>query len=284
MILSRIFCSTYILCILHSNTYAQSPFDYGKTKDVYFISTKDIQNHKIDHIYTLTAEPEYGKWDFFDIDFTKLPARFYNKWSEGKDDNSRVPSLDSLILETADNYANASYYSFKNNRIEEAGMTGMGALCGSDYTFYKGYSIAEEGCKYGNETRQKKVVYFPNGRVNYTVCCKTLDLDNKVVEKKKDVFKDTTYYIYNTTGLVIGFKTKKLQAKVIPVFSNLLQQHSESYVETFINSTPFEQYIDQLIAYRPKLLLFEIYKNAVLPFKYDSISKRYVEMKDIHLE
>ena len=286
MTLRRIIITLLLLCILIGNSVAQSPFDYGKTKNIYFISTKEIQKHKIDHIYTITASPEYGKWDFFDIDFTDISHRFYNKWCQGRDDSSNIPRLDSLILEAEEggNYVNASFYSFENNRIEQAGMAGMGALCYSNYTFYKGYSIADESCKYANKGTQKKIVYFPNGRVNYTVCCKISDLENRIIGRRKDVFKDTTYYSYNSKRKVLGYKNKKQLAKFTPIFSKMVRQHTDIIIQTFINQTTFESYIDQMIGYRPKLLLFEIYQNAVLPFHYDSKQKKYIEMLDIHLE
>lgn len=270
--------------MLHNNVQAQSPFNYGKTRAIYFISTKEIKQYKIDHIYTITSSPENGRWDFFDIDFTDISSVFYNKWCQGSDDSSDIPLLDSLIPYTDNNYVQATYYSFNNNNIDQAGMSGMGALCYSMYAFYNGYSIATESCKYANENNQKKVVYFKNRLVNYIVCCKRADGEDDTTGRGKDAFKDTTYYIYNNRRTVVGYKSKKQQTGFTSIFSNMAQKHSAIKSKTFINKTPFEQYIDQMIGYRPRLLLFEIYQNAVLPFQYDSKQKRYIEMLDIHLE
>jgi hypothetical protein len=273
-----------VLLGLGNSVHGQSPFDYGKSKEVYFFSATQITKHKIGHIFTIVKSPEQGYWDFFDIDFTDNQRKFYNKWNQFKGDSNKIPQLDSLISEAGEAYGSATYYTFRQGKIDQVGQAGHGAVCYWIYKFYKGYSISDEGCKYSKESNAKKIVYRPKGLINYTVCCRKLDSDNKIIDYPKNVFKDTTFYIYNSKGKILGFKTKKRQANYNPIFSNLTRQHSEENIQTFINQTPFEQYIDQLIGYRPSLVLFEIYKNAVLPFQYDAKQRRYIEMRDIHLE
>ena len=272
-----------LLCsILSIHSIAQSPFNYGKNKNIYFFSRNDVFKYQVHHIYTIAATPEDHSWVFFDIDFTVLPNQFLNKFSDARDDGSNPPSLDSLLLDTV-NYVNAGFYSFLNNKIEQQGMNGMGALCYSEYTFHKGYSIAKEACKYQTSTSKKKIVYYPNGLVHYKTCCEVSDVESKAAPAS-DKYNDTTYYVYDNQKKVTGYKKHKRQSTITPIFSHLKRQHFETHLDVYINKIPFEQFIDQTIGYRPKLILFEIYSNAVLPFQYDSKTRKYIEMEDIHLE
>jgi hypothetical protein len=268
--------------LIQNLVHAQSPFNYGKNKNIYFFSRNDMLKHQVRHIYTIAESPENRSWSFFDIDFAGLPDRYYNKFCDAHDDGSKPPSLDSLLLDTV-NYVNAKFYSFRDNKIEQEGMGGMGALCHSNYEFYKGYSIAEEACKYEMQTSSKKIVYFPNGLVNYKTCCEEVSLEETPVLHKAK-YKDTTYYVYDSQKRIAGYKKHKRQSAITPIFKGLKRQQFETNLKIYVNRVSFEDFIDRVIGYRPKLILFEIYTHAVLPFQYDSESRQYVELEDIHLE
>ena len=136
----------------------------------------------------------------------------------------------------------------------------------------------------GIQAGKKKVSYLPIGLVNYIACCKVEDFNGRLTGKRKVIFTDTTYYIYDKEKRILGYKKERKQPKYIPVFNNLKRLYFYSQVQSYINKVEFENYIDSLIGYRPKLILFEIYRNAVLPFQYDNDKMKYFEMADIHLE
>jgi hypothetical protein len=273
------FLSLLAFFIAQHLSQAQSPFNYGKSRNLYFLSQHDIRRMGIKHIYTITATPEEGSWEFFDINFTDSTA-FHNNWCKALDDNSRILPLDSLIL-SSESYINGYYYSFANGKITQVGMDGMGALCHWSYSFRKNHSIATEWCKYQKGYREKKVVYFPNGLVNYETCCRTIDTDEKVIPNS---FQDTTYYSYDSVGRVVGYKKKKLKNNITPIFSQLVPKHVKTYNQSYVNKTEFEKYFRQLLRYQPKIILFEIYRNAVVVFQFDPKRKKYIEMEDIQLE
>jgi hypothetical protein len=258
---------------------AQSPFNYGKSRDIYFLSQRDISQFAIKHIYTVTADPEYGSWELFDIRFTDSTS-FQNNWCTAVDVSTRIPSLDSVIQDSKEGYINGHFYSFVNGRIDAAGMGGKGALCHWVYSFRKNYAIATEECRYPEGSRKRKVVYFSDGRVNYKTCCRTTDSEEKIVGKSH---VDTTYYVYDKGGRIVGYKKQKLQKTVTPIFSELVAKHERTYNQSYINKTVFEDYVRQQIGYHPKIVLFEIYRHAAVVFKFDEKQKKYIEMEDVHL-
>lgn len=174
------------LTLVHHLLQAQSPLNYGKSRNIFFLSQRDIHRMGIEHIYSVTATPDESSWEFFDINFTDSSI-FRNNWCQALDDGSRIPSLDSLIMDSGEGYINGEFYAIKSGKIEAAGMSGRGALCYWSYAFGKKHSIATEGCKYQEYDNKRKIVYFPNGLVNYKTCCQTLDAEGKPISKASQI-------------------------------------------------------------------------------------------------
>ena len=274
--------------MLQAGAQAQSPFNYGKTKDVYFLSRKEIHNAGIVHIYTVEADEQRGNWAFYDIGFNQHPSSFYNRLCQSKWDSTRIPPLDSLIASSAD-FIVSSEYDVEGNKIRSRLVESFSL---TDYTFYKGYAVTSNTERQIEGSTEAKINYLPDGRVGTIVCCKWLDADGSLSKegRKLGVFRDTTFYMYDRQNRVTGYERtdgyapKKRKAPFMPIFKNLKRMHESRYTQAYVGNIPFEQYIDHLIGYRPRLLLLEIYRNAVLPFQYDSRQRKYIECADIHLE
>lgn len=272
-----------LLLTLQAAAQAQSPFDYGKTRNIYFLSRRDIRKEQIAHIYTIEGDKQKGSWAFFDIGFNTYPG-FYNHLCQSRWDSSQLPSLDSLMA-MADDYLVGTEYDFDGDKIS-ARIEGHSI---TEYTVHKGFAISRTAERQMEQTSEALINYLPDGRVHAIICCQWLE-DGGKIRCGAGVFRDTTYYRYDGQKRVTGYQIirghhpAKANPAFIPIFKALKRQHDAPYQQAYIGKVPFESFVDRLIGYRPKLLLLEIYKNAVLPFQYDSKRKRYVECADIHLE
>jgi hypothetical protein len=268
---------------------AQQPFNYGKSKKIYFLSRKEIAKAGIETIY-ITSIPKDLKelpenTSISIIDFTN-DKRFTNGWFPYYGKRKIRPKL-NMLLDSSD-FMNGNFYELGDDgRIAMSGMEGHGALCQETYEHDSLFTYASMTCKFGETSTTRKIFYYSNGLPKYSVCCSTdsfnysIEEDSAVIQKDtSEDFKDTTWNIYNSKWQVTGTRTKE-GIKPIFTFGYAKYEPQETY---YINKTQFETFIDKKIGYRPALLLFEIYRNAVIAFKYDAKAKKYYEGGEISLE
>jgi hypothetical protein len=279
-------CSFLFALFLCISGYSQHPFNYGKTKNIYFLSRKEIAKAGINNIYTTTfpkllkdvpTEAYVSIIDFSD------PNAFRNGWYPYYGKAQRRLSLKEL-LDSSD-FMNGTVYEWdENGRIALNGMEGHGTLCQDEYQHDSLFTYANNFCKFGESYTTRKIFYHKNGLPDFSVCCSidslAVEEDTTVAKDDPEDYKDTTWNIYNVKWQVTGTKTKDI---IKPIFS-FAYSKSDPAERYFINRNNFESFIDKMIGYRPAMLLFEIYRNAVIAFKYDAKAKKYYEAGEISLE
>jgi hypothetical protein len=282
--------SLFILLLVLSGAigHSQEPFNYGKSKNIYFLSRTDIARYGIREIYVVSL-PKFLK-DVPDeayvsiIDFSDSNS-YRNGWYPYYGKAKKRLSLQEL-LDSSD-FMNGSYYELnEDGKIANAGMEGKGALCREEYQHDSLYTLAVEDCKYGEASTTRKIFYHSNGLPKCAVCCEVdsfkdvNDEDSIVQPAQPGDYHDTTWYIYNARWQVVATRTRD-------GIKNIFQPatgRSEPGDRLYINKTLFENFIDKKIGYRPKMILFAIYRNAVLVFKYDAKTKKYFEAGEISIE
>jgi hypothetical protein len=281
----------FIICLLLSvSSKCQHPFNYGKTKNIYFFSKADIKRLGIKNIYTRIFRTEPGGMhemvDLLDDDFSGENS-VRGGWFI-YDGQKKKPSLQFLI--DSSDFVNGTFYEFdESGKISTAGMEGYGSLCATEYQHEKKYTLADQYCKQNAITTGSKIFYWPNGLVKYSVCCKndTLDHDrfagDSIVTELKSLpdYSDTTRYVYNSKWQITGTVSKHKPSTSI---FQLVSGYASGEYQSFINKTAFESFVDKKIGYRPRLVLFEIYRHAVFTFQYDEKTKKYVRYEEISLE
>jgi hypothetical protein len=276
----------FFALFLFFSSYAQQPFNYGKSKNIYFLSRKEIAKAGISQIY-VTSNPKLVKNAANEaflsiIDFSD-PNAFRNGWYPYTGKARKRLSLNEL-LDSSD-FMNGNVYEWdENGKIAMIGMEGHGALCQDEYNHDSLFTSVVESCKFSDITSSSKIYYNPNGLPKFKVCCSidslSVEDDSTIVIDDSEDYKDTTWNIYNPKWQITGTKTK---AGFKSIFS--FRYSTADAVETYyINRKSFESFIDKMIGYRPAMLLFEIYRNAVIAFKYDAKAKKYYEAGEISLE
>jgi hypothetical protein len=282
----RLFAILFAL-LLGFNSYPQQPFNYGKSKNTYFLSRQAIAKAGIKNIF-ITTLPKLLKDVPTEayvsiIDFSDANA-FRNGWYPYYGKARKRLSLDEL-LDSSD-FMNGNVYEWdENGKIILNGMEGHGTLCRDEYEHDSLVTYASNYCKQGNAYTIRKIFYHKNGLPKFSVCCSIDSMnteagDSIIAEANPEDYKDTTWNIYNAKWQVTGTKTKGI---VKPIF-NFAYAKSDPAETYYINRSNFERFIDKMIGYRPAMLLFEIYRNAVIAFKYDAKAKRYYEAGEISLE
>lgn len=282
----RLFPILFLL-LLSFSSYSQQPFNYGKSKNIYFLSRKEIAKAGIKNIY-ITTIPKLLKDVPTEayvsiIDFSD-PNAFRNGWYPYYGKAQKKLSLKEL-LDSSD-FMNGNVYEWdEDGRIVMSGMEGHGTLCRDEYEHDSLFTYANNYCRFGEVYTTRKICYYSNGLPKFSACCSIDSMnsetqDSVVTATDPEDYKDTTWNIYNAKWQVTGTRTKD-SIKPIFTFTSAKANPLETY---YINRNRFERYIDRLIGYRPQLLLFEIYRNAVIAFKYDAKAGKYYEAGEISLE
>jgi hypothetical protein len=204
-------------------------------------------------------------------------------------DSTEIPSLDSLIKKAG--FVNGMFYDFENGRPVSIGMGGYGALCHNTYEYTDSVTLVSDYCKYGETSSTYYLYYHSNGLVQYKVCCSGGSiLEDEVIDSLEEAdniqeMNDTTFYIYDERWRI--HKIRNQDKKEDDPVAQALNKNIESdyqFHQCYINEDVFERYIDKTIKFRPRLILVEIYRNAVFVFKYDDKIKKYFHVTDILLE
>lgn len=274
---------TIILFLLNSLTgYSQNPFDKGKTIDYYYLSLTDLDSLGIYEIKNVVKLEKTGLMhqdtDFFIISFSSAPNRITDNWHI-YNDSSKIPELINLMNESR--FINGEFWELENGLLQSSGLLGYGTLCENYYerdsTITKIYRV----CKGDDEGRLTgEIKYYDNGLPKLKTT-----IEGSYIENTLKV--DTLYYIYDVNFKIIGTKWN-YENDVNLLFSsdksNQGNANSNNYYQIFINDELFENFIENMTGFRPKILVIEVYRLAALTFRYDRNEKKYYQTETIELE
>ena len=276
-----------------SSAFSQNPFDFGKTDSIYFISASDIDSLNIQKIYIVDPEREgqtggmHQNINLSVIDFSSHHESLTDHWHVETDTIS-LPPLDSLIENSV--FINGSFWNYEDGFLSDAGMEGYGTLCTNGYTREEEFTLVENGCKQSAEISNHLIYYYSNGLPNYSVCCESINIEEEELEtdtvelNQEEIYTDTTFYQYNA-----DWKFREIwpssddyrnQSITIDSYNGNLTKGYQVY----INKVEFGDYLDRTIGFRPRLILIEIYRFAVLSFTYSEKDKKYIYTYTIELE
>lgn len=282
----------FISIFSYSVTFAQNPFDYGKTDSIYFISSSGIDRLGIEVIHIVDPEQE-GQTGGMNqninlsiIDFSNHHERLEDNWHVDYD-STQIPPLDSLIENAL--FINGSFWSFDDNRITMSGMEGYGTLCYREYQQTEHYTSAIQFCKHSTIVDERRIYYHPNGLPNYKVCCNSKEIEEElendtIAGLPEGSFSDTTFYIYDAMWKLVGLvkMDNGEMTKSLP-FSYSPNKRNEGY-QVYLNKQKLETFVDAKIGARPELILIEIYRLAVLSFHYSKAQNQYIYTYEVDLE
>lgn len=308
-------------CILGIQAKSQSPFNYGQNEDIYFISAEDIDYYNIMliHNYSMkyddfTREAEYS---ICEKNFSQQKELVKDcLLTNRRDTFSNPPSLQDALdreynyIDREDyheyveyifnhgyinlGYVNGMGWYFKNNRATYIGGIGYGAICWEEYTMDtldnredkvdEVFSRVLSTCKYGEDDFLSKLFFNSDDLPLYEVY-----VEEEVKENRygAEDYKDTTYFIYDDLMRFKGYIEKGDTINIIEKLAEPIKGTEYGWWKDdfiYINKKPFKAVIDKSLGCKPKLILMEIYKNAVFVFKYSEKLDRYIDIGQISLE
>lgn len=267
-----------VLCILvFDQIHAQYPFDFGKTDSIYYFSRHDIDSLNIYHIYEVEPLNEQGSMgqdiNIFDCDYADDDGIIRERWLTY---SSTSNDYDLQLLIDSAWFVNGGFWYLENDELSSVGLEGYGSLCESDVITKQGFKEYHTYCKGEDSIGIRKVFYHENGLVNYMVCCdKEYMGDDESLDENPNSFLDTTWNVYDEDWRIVSFVESKDTVTALRVLEDSRKHDFSENYSLFVNQEPFEDFIDQNIGFRPKTILFEIYRNAVFVFRYNPEHKRY---------
>lgn len=288
----RILLASVLLHLSVAN-FGQNPFEQYKDSNIYFISHQQIIENGINYIYTITKLEEVGNMnqtiDFSIIDLSDLNSGITDNWHVYDTENdSTLPKLDELIEKAL--FINGSFWSFDEGVLVANGNHGYGTLCYTEYEYFDSIAILSSYCRSSNFVELKKMHFFENGFINYIVCCGVDSTDyedyqdnetevmNYEYEKLAE-FRDTIFVIYDHNWKILGTKSKTESFIFSDLHNNKLNHKDyfpfDGKSQMYINEQLFENWVDENLKFRPKVIFVEITKNEVFVFIYNAEKNKY---------
>lgn len=281
--MTKYLITSFLTCIFGIQANCQSPFNYGQNEDVYFLSTEDINYYGIsvinDYYY------EYKESNGVMIYLTQL------QFSDGAVTLHSLQRYDTIepqsiedVLETVE-FNNGSNWNFIDDRATYIGGDGYGTICGNNYEIEALYSKKKYFCELEDYEIVEKNYFNANGLPEYLVCCTKQYYDDEFDEMDKEVVDeplDTTYLVYDDLWRYIGYIENGDTVNIIDEFLN----HKSFYNREVHGGvlTISKTYIEEKLGCIPNLIFMEIYKNAVLIFKYSDYHENYDLSGSLSLE
>lgn len=290
-----------LLILLFCNplrVFAQSPFNYGQNRKVYFISAEMRNKLGIEHISSVQQLPEGQKggmgenWSVNMISFDKDVVRC--DWSPLSLDRNFRYNFDSLLNSEP---LNGVFYEFSEGQLIASGGTGYGSFINTEITRWSdSVSVAELSCAGhcggSQPSEYKKMVYAESGRLLYSVTYPTPTRDDEQPVDEEfltsgigpDRRPDTVFYKYDAKGLYTGTnKDKESQADIKGLFHkggfpNL------KFNQCYVGKVKMETYFLEKLGYTPELVLIEIYRQGVFSFLLNPATRKYYETNSIELD
>ncbi|NDD59342.1 MAG: hypothetical protein EBZ47_08905 [Chlamydiae bacterium] len=291
-----------------SLTYSQSPFLYGKNKQVYFISSQARDSLQIDSIYTIQqlSEKESGpKGENWSLRLTSfLPKLISDDWAFFKKDSLFKFNFDALTQKPS--FLFGKRYDFSSSSQVSYGGWGQGAFPWKDFTRVNDTVVLVAISCVGNcgdkppayskllfdkQQRLKRSIRYPEKDYSEaTIMAKTPQsfIDSLEMEvKKTKLGADTVFFEYDSNGLWLGpsERLKNKNKSEIPWYIDTEDStKNTTFYQVFIGNQAMEKYIKAHLGYCPKTIIFEIHKNVALVFNYLLSDKKYHRRQDVVLE
>lgn len=278
---------------------AQSPFDYGKNKQVYFMSDSARNAFGIREIVEITRYPvgETGgmreSWDIMTWRFEERNVTC--GWSIVNDTIDKF-NYDTII--NHNNWINGSSYSLLDGTLTEYGGGGYGTFeyttfterndsCSLSHTELTGH------CGSNCWTQQRKNVIDQRGRILYTVYFQPEypSDENEGADtlqmQERDRAIDTVFYQYDAYGRLVatgkGNAMPATDVRYLFGYQGYIDR-KEQFHQYYIEGSTMEKYIRTRLGYIPQLLIVEISKYSAVGFIYNDANKKYYEYSTVDLE
>lgn len=286
--------------------YAQSPFDYGKNKQIYFLSGEERDSLGIEEITCVLQLPENDRggmgenWDVTVVQFS--PELITDDWYPVSMPATFKYNFDSL---TADmKFLNGSRYELSDGMVGSYGGGGYGSFDWKDIERYgDSISIIATSCvgHCGDQpVRFSKNVFNDAGILLYNVNYPTTEGSDMFPEEKlslsamneilmagvnEENYPDTIFYNYTKSGLFIKPEEKDIQMESIKsIFVSESHFNYKEFQQCYIGKIEMEKFISKKLRLLPELLLIEIYRYGVFSFALNPANKKYYRTGTLELE
>lgn len=286
--------------------FAQSPFDYGKNKQIYFLSGEERDSLGIEEITCVLQLPENDRggmgenWDVTVVQFS--PELITDDWYPISMPATFKYNFDSL---TADmKFLNGSRYELSDGMVGSYGGGGYGSFDWKDIERYgDSISIIATSCvgHCGDQpVRFSKNVFNDAGILLYNVNYPTTEGSDMFPEEKlslsamneilmagvnEENYPDTIFYNYTKSGLFIKPEEKDIQMESIKsIFVSESHFNYKEFQQCYIGKIEMEKFISKKLRLLPELLLIEIYRYGVFSFALNPANKKYYRTGTLELE
>lgn len=276
------------LVLMGFQAQAQSPFNYGKNEDVYFLSAQDLRHYQIN-----TVSHFYSGY-LTQIDFTSNHYAVSVKYLTELDSLPSNQLKEEGIKEIERGHLPIQkIWEFQDHRAQFIGGDGYNSSCRSCYMLDGLHSRRLSYCEYEISSYTERITYNSMGLPLYSVCCdfltsvRNIGLDHG---GPSDKGLDTTYYVYDKDWKYKG--TTNTNCDTVNIMDALFANNAftfsfdvpDSNKTLYLNNGVFKDEIENRLGCTPRFILMEIYKNATFVFQYSESDKRYYSLGSISLE
>ncbi|HEY9046052.1 MAG TPA: hypothetical protein VIN08_09150 [Ohtaekwangia sp.] len=266
----------------------QSPFNYGKDKQVYFLGLDDPMRLGIDIIYIVDQRSEEDRggmdenWSVTTYSFASESIEV--NWAPlSKPTNFRY-NFDSLTSHP--DYLNGRRYELSGIQLKAYGGEGYGTFDWQEITPVNDtLSIVASMCV--GHCYNQPIVYsknvFNKGRITRIITYPHAPADSTetLLPENTDEYEayfssllaygdpDTLNYYYNAKGLLLNIgKTDQHDDtnKQIKSFKDGVGSTSYKFHQCYIGRIPMEKFLKKKLGFMPELFLIEIYQYGVFSF------------------
>lgn len=286
--------------------FGQSPFDYGRNKQIYFLSGEARDSLGIEEITCVLQLPENDRggmgenWDVTVIQFS--PESITDDWYPISMPATFKYNFDSLTTDMK--FLNGSRYELSDGMAGSYGGGGYGSFDWKDIERYgDSISIIATSCvgHCGDQpVRFSKNVFNEAGMLLYSVNYPTTEGSDMFPEDKlslsamneilmkgvnEENHPDTIFYNYNNSGLFIKPEEKDIQIESIKsIFVSESHFNYKEFQQCYIGKIEMEKFISKKMRILPELLLVEIYRYGVFSFALNPANKKYYRTSNLVLE
>ena len=268
--------------IISSESFAQSTFNYGQNKNVYFISSEERRKLAINDICEVNRQEDeficiFTVWKFTNNEISSTDLIF--------ESNEKVRfSFDSMLKEATE-FRSYFQYVLENGKLSEYGSSGKGVHDWNRIKGYPGTSIVETTTGGGSppHLNYTKNLFDQTGRLLYSIhypevndtlldvflTDDTLRLKwfNYHIQKvvTGEHMPDTIHYQYNSHGQLTSIDKEKIDINnPVSFFRRPLSGIETQYV--YIGKRKMEEYLKEKIGYLPRVILLAVYRYGVMSF------------------
>jgi len=290
-----------ISCVMTTpGSFAQSPFNYGQNKNVYFISNderKKLQINSICEVYWQNEDFTYQfkTWKFRtnEISATDLVL----------ETNQKVKFNFDSMLAAADESRDYFHYVLKNGKLSEYGSSGRGVHDWNNVKRYEDVSIVGTTTGGGGSPlhlRYTKNIFSKTGRLQYSIHYPEVNdtladifLTDDTISLKwfnyhikrvmsEEYIPDTIHYQYNSHGQLTSINKEKIDINnPVSFFRRPLSDIETQYV--YIGKRKMDDYLKEKIGYLPRVILLAVYRYGVMSFFLDT-KNEYHKGRSVILE